>query len=97
MSHRKSPYRHPVTGHYRDGKHIDPYERGKGEKPKIPHKVGQPRGGGKPSFNVSFYFPDGRETYNVGGGTLTGALREAIPRIQRPMVPTHAQIRRLSK
>ena len=95
MSHRKSPYRHPVTGHYRDGKWVENYKRGEGEKPKIPSRIVKPRGGGKPGFNVSFFFPDGRETYDVGGRTLTGALREAIPLIQRPLVPTHAQIRRL--
>ena len=94
---RKSPIRHDVSGHYRDGKYIDHYERGEGERPKTPHKVGRQPRGGNPDFNVSFFFPDGRETYNVGGGTLTGALREAIKRIQRPLVPTHAQIRRLKK
>jgi hypothetical protein len=96
MSSRKKPYRHPVSGHYRNGKYIDNYERGHGEKPKAPTRSVNPQGrGGNPGFNVTFYFPDGRETYNVGGGTLTGALREAIPQIQRPVVPTHAQIRRI--
>jgi len=95
MSSRKSPIRHPVSGHYRDGKWVENYERGKGEKPRSPPKVGNPHSGGNPGFNVSFFFPDGVETYPVGGRTLTGALREAVPKIQRPIVPTHAQIRRL--
>ena len=94
---RKPPYRHPVSGHYREGKWVENYERGKGKKPTNPVNPGNPQGGGKAGFNVSFFFPDGRETYNVGGGTLTGALREAIKLIQRPVVPSHAQIRRLKE
>lgn len=97
MSSRKSPYLHPVTGHYRDGKWIEDYKRGHGDKPKAPSRVVKSRRGrgGKPGFNVSF--PEIGENYNVGGGTLTGAIREAITRIQRPVVPTHARIRRLKK
>ena len=95
MSHRKSPYEHDVGGHYREGKYIDKYKRGKGNKPRALSKTVKSRSGGKPGFSVTFFFPGGRETYNVGGRTLTGAMREAIPLIQRPVVPTHAQIRRL--
>jgi len=92
---RRSPYQHKVSSHIRAGVEVKTYTRGEGKKPGNPHPVMRHNPGGKPGFNVSFYFPDGTETYNVRGGTLTGALREATPRIQRPVVPTHAKIRRL--
>ena len=96
---RKTAYRHPVSHHVRAGVQVHDYERGKG-KPKPPARSESLRTkasqGSK--YNVAFYFSDGtREAYDVNGGTLTGAVGEALPRIQRPMVPVHAQVRRLGR
>ena len=90
---RKAPFKHKVSPHTRAGVTVHQYERGKGRpSPRADPLNLKQHGGSK--YNVTFYFSDGSETYNVGGGTLTGSLREAIPRIQRPEVPQHAQIRR---
>lgn len=89
---RKSPVKHPVSGHYRGGKWIDKYTRGQGEKPRSTRKSRRRSG---TTYNVTFIFPDGStETYNAQG-TATGALRDAISNIQRPMIPERAILRRL--
>ena len=93
---RKTPYKHPIHSHTRSGVTVQKYERGRGR----PSPRAQPlnmKQHGSAQYNVTFYFSEGSETYNVGGGTLTGSLREAIPRIQRPEVPQHAQIRRTKR
>jgi len=88
---RKSPYKHPVSGHYRDGKFIENYERGKGNKPTQPRGV-KPRTRAGVEYNVVFSFPDGStESYNTGG-TATGALKSAVGMIQQPMIPKRATL-----
>ena len=96
MTDRKSPYEREVKPHIRAGVHVSKYKRGKGKKP-TPPRPAKPSPGIDAQYNVTFFFSDGRETYNVGGGTLTGSLRAAIPLIQRPEVPQHAQIRRMQR
>ena len=103
---RKSPYEHKVKGHYREGKFIENFDRGTGKKPKFVLKprtrdkpTGQFRKGSKrgnigPGYNVTFMFPSGgSESYNTGG-TATGALKDAVSRIQRPEMPKSATLRR---
>ena len=89
---RKPPYKHPVTGHYREGKWIDKYTRGQGNKPRNPARNRYTPGTG---YNITFIFPDGStETYNATG-SATSALKEAVGDIQRPMIPVRAILRRL--
>ena len=96
---RKTPFKHPVSHHVRAGVAVKDYERGKGKPKNTSRSTSLRTKASKGStYNVTFYFTDGtREAYNVNGGTLTGAVGEALPRIQRPMVPVHAQVRRLGK
>ena len=93
---RKTPYRHPVKGHYRQEKWIEHFERGKGDKPsqsKAVKSLSRKKG---LQVNVSYFFPDGpRETYNVAASNPTDAIRESTPRIQQPKIPIRAQIRRV--
>lgn len=87
---RKPPFKHPVTGHYRDGKWISRYTRGHGNKPVSRRHRSKP----DTVYNITFTFPDGStETYNHNG-TATGALRDAVGDIQRPMLPIRAVLRR---
>lgn len=88
---RKPPYKHPVRGHVRSGKYIDHYERGKGKKPGEAQNV-KPKLAAGSMYNVVFSFTDGStESYN-GRGTATAALRQAMTRIQRAMVPKRATL-----
>jgi len=90
---RKSPIKHDVSDHYRDGKWVEHYERGHGDRPEFERRhtpTVSPRGSSV--YNVVFTFPDGStESYN-GGGSATGALKEAIGRIQRPVLPRRAAL-----
>jgi len=91
---RKSPYEHKVKGHYRDGKFIEHFDRGKGPKPEQRTKP-RPMRKSNPvtGYNVTFMFPSGAsETYNTGG-TATGALKAATSKIQRPEMPKSAILR----
>ena len=91
---RKPPYKHPVSGHYREGKFIENYTRGQGGKPRSPRAPRVSVRGGS-VYHVVFSFPDGStESYN-GGGTATGALKEAVSKIQRPMLPKQATLTRV--
>lgn len=96
LAPRKTPYRHKVRSHLRDGVGVSSYVRGDGEKPSQP-KAPKTPGKGKAKYNVSFFFDGSRETYNVASGSLTAAIKEAIPRIQRPQIPQRAQIRRIKR
>lgn len=40
MPKRRSPIRHPVKGHYRQGKWIESFERGRGKRPRRSRRVG---------------------------------------------------------
>lgn len=96
---RKSPIEHKVGSHQRrtpngDIITVEKYTRGSGKPPRKPSTVNKPIGTQGSDYAVTFYFSSGRETHKVDGDTLTGALREAIPKIQRPEVPRHAQVRR---
>ena len=93
---RKRPYRHPVKGHTRSGITVGHYERGKGDKPHKPTKTrkGAP---GQTGYTVSILFSEGKENYNVAGGTYTGALKDGLTRIQRPEIPQRVQIRRRAR
>jgi hypothetical protein len=90
---RKSPYEHPVSGHYRNGKWIDKYTRGEGKAPgKNKSRAKSVSKGVGSVYNVLFTFPDGgTESYNHRG-TATSALKAAIGDIQRPMVPKRATL-----
>jgi len=93
---RKHPYRHPVKGHTRIGVTVRKYKRGQGDKPHEPSKTSKGVRG-KTGYAVSILFSEGRENYNVGGGTYTGALKDGLTRIQRPEIPQRVQIRRRSR
>ena len=92
MTTRKSPYEHKVGPHYREGKYIETYHRGNGEAPQRSVSVRSVNRGGGSIYNVVFTFPDGgTESYNVSG-TATGALKAAIGKIQRPVLPKRAYL-----
>lgn len=92
---RKTPYKHPVKSHTRGGVPVKHYERGKGTPEKKQRNTSMRIGKGS-EYNVVFIFGDsGRESYNVKSGTATGALSDAVARIQRGSVPYHARVRRL--
>lgn len=89
---RKSPIEHPVKGHIRSGKLIKKFKRGSGKNPepvkrvtKAPRRVGKPVKGA--TFKVTMIGKGGTEAYPVKAGTLTGAIREAIRKLQRPIIP----------
>ena len=95
---RKSPYEHKVKGHYREGKFIEHFDRGKGPKPKQrsyprPLKRSNPGTG----YNVTFMFPSGSSESYITGGTATGALKAAVSKIQRPELPKSATLRMITK
>lgn len=84
---RKPPYHHTVSGHYRDGKYIDDYERGKGKKPSNPGIRVKGIGRALTVYHLVFHFRGGEtESYNEQG-TLSGAVRSGLSRIQRAEVP----------
>ena len=94
MTPRKSPFKHKVKSHTRGGIQVSSYERGSG-KPKKEAAAGAAASSFKSGYNVTFFLGNAKETYNVAAGNLTAALRAAVPMIQRPIVPKHAQIRRI--
>lgn len=91
---RKTPIKHVVKPHTRSGVTVHKYERGKGNPPKQSRDMRTSLHGSN-AYNITFFFPSGgSETYNASG-TVSGAVRSAVARIQRPEVPHRAQVRRL--
>jgi len=90
---RKSPYRHAVSSHYREGKYIDRYERGKGNKPNNPgrsiNKL-SPKNG----FNVTLYYLEGQETHPVKAGNYTEAVMSGFDQAEGEEMPQHVRVRR---
>jgi len=92
---RKSPYKHNVSGHFRSGKFIDNYDRGKGRKPAEPAR--RPSlGHGSPDtgFKVTFYYKEGRAVQPVKAGTFTEAVIQGFQVLNPPSPPRRVSIRR---
>ena len=93
MTPRASPIRHRVTGYTRsDGKYIQPYMRGEGEREQSPRKPkGRKTGSG---YIVTLEGAGKDETYK-GFGSPVSSLRQAVGKLQRPFVPSRAVLRRV--
>lgn len=91
MTPRKSPYKHPVRGHTRDGHKVTSYVRGEGDPPTAnPGKNNPQRGNG---FIVSFSFPDApKEVVSVNARTFTDAVRAATGRFRTPLIPVRVRV-----
>lgn len=90
---RKSPFKHNVSGHYREGKYIDNYDRGKGKRPNNPIKPSLGRGLPDAGFSVTMYYPSGRRTLPVKAGTFTEALMRGFDQADGGD-PSHVRVRR---
>ena len=98
---RKTAFRHDVGSYTRnDGKRVETYKRGKGPKPKFvlaPRKRDKPTGefrkktkrSGK-LYSIKFRLADGSSETYTGTGTLSGAIKQATAKIQRPSLPVRA-------
>jgi len=92
MMDRKSPYRHPVKSHIRDGKRIERYIRGSGDKPRVSSKRGNVGHGA--GYSVVWLYPDGtREGGRVRSGSPVEAAGAAVGLLSRG-VPVKLTIRR---
>lgn len=94
---RKSPYKHRVSGHYRDGVFIERYERGRGKKRVDQSSIGlRSRASGGNNFNVAFsYTGEPVESHDLGASGFTAALRRGLGMMLTPKEPQRVQIRRL--
>ena len=96
---RKSPYKHHVTEHIREGHHVEAYVRGKGAKsnqPKRPfHRALLDKISG---FQVNIEYPNySKETFDVKARGYLGALDEAIDERSMYMEPVRISLRRVKE
>ena len=95
---RKTAYKHDVGSYTRsDGKRVDTYERGKGDKPKFvlaPRRRDKSTGEFRKKtkhkgkiYNLKFKLADGSNENYQGSGTLSGAIKQGITKIQSPSIP----------
>ncbi len=89
---RKTPYRHPVSGHTRSGKFVDHYVRGKGKKPVIGDSFTHLSA--RSGFKVTLYYGERKEIRSVQAGTFTEAITAAF--MQNGGEPSRVKVRRLS-
>jgi len=92
---RKPPYRHPVTGHYRDGKYVSRYTRGEGDRPRREPRSRKGKPEGEAGFRTVLYYPEGRETYKVRAGNYTEAVASGVGQAERGGLPKRVRVRRL--
>jgi len=90
---RKSPYKHNVSGHFRSGKFIDNYDRGKGRKPAEPARKPSLGRSSDTGFKVTMYYPGGRRTLPVKAGTFTEAIMRGFDQADGGD-PSHVMVRR---
>jgi len=94
VSKRKTPYRHPVTAHKRNGTYISQYERGKGDKA---IKLRKSRVvGGNPSstaYDVTVNYINSAEVVNVDAKNYLSALDEGLENRDKIEQPTSIRIR----
>ena len=102
---RASPIKHDVRGHFRRGKFIETFERGEGERKKkaaarkrrlkekrvIPKKIKSKDG---LFYRISLSGQGKTETYN-GAGSPVSSIKQVVKKLQRPIVPTRAVLRRV--
>ncbi len=103
---RASPIKHNVGGHFRGGKFIETYDRGSGERKKKAALRRKLRSMEKKAISKKIASKDGlfyrvslsgqgkSETYN-GVGSPVSSLRQVVNKLQRPIVPTRAVLRRV--
>ena len=83
LSKRKSPYRHRVKNHVRNGHSVNEYRRGKGKKPKFvkPIVVGAKNVGVFSRWDVKIEHDDGsKETFRTDSNTFLHALNRGLSR-----------------
>jgi len=102
---RKSPYRHRVREHKRQGHPVHSYERGKGDKPTLSkkrrlstyvrkEKVPSPKSKST-SFNVKVEYPDySFETFDVVAPSFVHALDRGIEERKQLKIPIIVAMRR---
>ena len=97
---RKSPYLHQVGSHMRQGKRIDTYERGKGNKPRgrtRPKKaVGNPgpKIGRQGEYTVSLYYSGfDSESFEVPSSDFKAAMRQGFAKSGKPDYPEKVKVR----
>lgn len=91
---RKSPIEHTVSSYTRrDGKRIDKYRRGSGDAPRQskPSIRSTKAGSG---YYVTLTGSGKSESYK-GYGSPVSSLRQAVGKLQQPIVPTMATLRRI--
>lgn len=99
---RKSPYRHKVRSHIRQGKRIKSYMRGDGEPPQKPQ---QKRQVGAPvhvpsttqsgtAYRTTIIYPNlSSETFHVGGASYGEALSTCLTQRTKPVTPKKVRLR----
>lgn len=102
VTKRASPIKHDVGGHFRGGKFIESFERGSGER-KDKKKNRRNRKNDSPktvkgrnglAYHVTLSGQGNAERYK-GFGSPVASLRQAIGKLQRPIVPTRVVLRRI--
>jgi len=93
---RKNPYRHPVTGHYRDGKYVEKYTRGKGDKPRQRQAAKAAPAKAAAGWRATLYYPKGSESYDVAGRDYVEAVMGGLLRGEDG-VPKRVRVRRLQR
>lgn len=94
---RKSPFRHKVRDHYRSGRPVSRYWRGKGDKPR-PRlvKVFHPHvGNSSPTdYNVEIKYSSSSENLFVVANDVLSAMDKALQMRSRIESPTSIILRR---
>ncbi len=104
VTKRSTPIKHKVGGHFRGGKFIETYDRGEGERKKkaarkrrlkekraTPKKIKSKDG---LFYTISLSGQGKTETYN-GAGSPVSSIKQVVKKLQRPIVPTRAVLRRV--
>ena len=89
VKRRRSPYRHDVKQHLREGHVVHHYKRGEGS---APRQVIGARSGGGGGYSVTVIGGSGQETHVVQAGSYPGALTAGVN--QSSISPLAIRLRR---
>ena len=93
---RKSPYRHEVSNHVRQGRPVQRYARGKGDKP--PHNPRRRRvvGGTSPLslYGITVIYVGSSEDFDVDAKDYLGALDSGLGSREEIRPPRKIRMRR---
>lgn len=96
---RKSPYKHRVREHLRQGTQIHQYSRGSGDKPQSRRRkrvVGNPVEDVYDSFSSRIYYIRGKsERFDVSGPKYIDALSNALEKRESIKTPLKIRLRGL--